>query len=64
MRAMDDTVSSAGHRECADRTYQNEGNLSLLELVSAKSPVALSIADAAPATTLASFRLADGRLTA
>jgi len=38
MRAMDDTVSAAGHRECAARTYQNEGNLSLLELVSAKNP--------------------------
>jgi hypothetical protein len=26
MRALGDTVGAAGHRECADRTYQNATN--------------------------------------
>ena len=33
MRAMDDTVSSAIHRACADRTYKNAGNRALLALL-------------------------------
>lgn len=36
MLARDDAELAAGHRECADRTYQNAGNPALLDLIRAK----------------------------
>jgi SAM-dependent methyltransferase len=36
MLARDDAEVAAGHRGCADRTYQNAGNPALLDLIHAK----------------------------
>src|SRR5579864_9552488 len=37
MRAPDETVGAAGHSDCANRIYENSGNLALLELIKSKS---------------------------
>ena len=36
MLARDEGHLAAGHRECADRTYENAGNLALLDLIRTK----------------------------
>jgi len=37
MRAPDESAGVAGHSECANRIYENSGNLALLELIKSKS---------------------------
>jgi SAM-dependent methyltransferase len=37
MRAPDETAGVAGHSDCANRIYENSGNLALLELIKSKS---------------------------
>jgi SAM-dependent methyltransferase len=37
MRALSETAGVAGHSECANRIYENSGNLALLELIKSKS---------------------------
>ena len=37
MRAPDESAGVAGHTECANRIYENSGNLALLELIKSKS---------------------------
>ena len=36
MRELDETAGEAGHSECANRIYENAGNLAILDLVKSK----------------------------
>jgi SAM-dependent methyltransferase len=36
MRELDETIGVAGHSDCANRIYENSGNLALLELIGSK----------------------------